>query len=277
MSYKFRNDTMRKDVSKNKKNKSIVKVYESIAEDISDMIKDREEDGKLKLVLVMGRPGMTKSYIVEKIVNKMKKRYGIGGGTLAGEINDKKTLFMTLQAHSKDFVIILNDGERYIKKQSKMVSLINNAIEDRGVRLLQWQEAGDKNLKKSHEVRKTLFDGIMPQENEFKKKFEYRGVIVIVGNVKKEQIFEPILKKSHFYYLNFSNKQIVELIKMGKEKFYKKCPDFIKDDIIKFMEEHEDITGLNYDFRMYSSMLDVRMKEPDPEKLTEKIYTKYFP
>jgi hypothetical protein len=205
--------------------------------------------GKAPAVIICGPPGTSKTYIVRRTFYfeglKPGSDYRIekGGGLSVSAVYD-------LLFENRNRILILDDFDTPLRNEDTVNML--KAITD----------SYDKRIL-SISREKRMSSGQNQESSETPTKFEYKGKLVIVTNLKKSEIDRALLSRAPAFEVSFNNKEIIEALQIMLEYINPNVSMEIKKEVLDYiLILHKKNPEIQIDFRAFKNSVDARVGNP---------------
>jgi len=236
-----------------KEDENPFKVYNDMINYIKMIIQ-----GKRNSLLISGKPGISKSYIVRRTLHfsglKPGKDYRIEKGGLGAYADLYNLLF-----YSRKKILVLDDFDSPLLNKD-MVNLIKAATDTYRNRIVSFSTMEQSGPKKEYAHPPTP------------KKFEYGGRMIIITNIPKEQLDTAIMSRVLFFEVKYSTEELMKIIQSFIQYIQPEVPERIKKEVFNYFSElYEKDKNIIIDFRNFSASIDVRMVFPNWKDHVKKI------
>jgi len=205
--------------------------------------------GKAPAVIICGPPGTSKTYIVRRTFYfeglKPGSDYRIekGGGLSVSSVYD-------LLFENRNRILILDDFDTPLRNEDTVNML--KAITD----------SYDKRIL-SISREKRMSSGKNQESSETPSKFEYKGKLIIIINLKKFEIDRALLSRAPAFEVSFNNKEIVEAIQSMLEYINPNVSIEIKKEVLDYiLLLYQKNPNIQIDFRSFKNSVDARIGNP---------------
>jgi len=205
--------------------------------------------GKAPAVIICGPPGTSKTYIVRRTFHfeglKPGSDYRIekGGGLSVAAVYD-------LLFENRNRILILDDFDTPLRNEDTINML--KAITD----------SYDKRIL-SISREKRMSSGQHQESSSSPSKFEYKGKLVIITNLKKSEIDRALLSRAPAFEVSFNNKDIIEALQIMLEYINPNVSMEIKKEVLDYiLILHKKNPEIQIDFRAFKNSVDARVGNP---------------
>lgn len=189
------------------------------------------------------RQKLSKSLTGKKHTKEHNKNIGKGGGLSIAAVYD--LLFET-----RNKILILDDFDTPLRNEDTVNML--KAITD----------SYDKRIL-SISREKRMNSGQNQGSSETPSKFEYKGKLVIVTNLKKSEIDRALLSRAPAFEVSFNNKEIIEALQIMLEYINPNVSMEIKKEVLDYiLILHKKNPEIQIDFRAFKNSVDARVGNP---------------
>jgi len=205
--------------------------------------------GKAPAVILCGPPGMSKTYIVRRTFHFEKLVPGKDYMIEKGSTLTLGAVYDLLYKH-RNRILVLDDFDTPLKNEDtvNMLKAITDSYEKRILSLPR---------------EKMMSRDDSGQVSSTPSKFEYKGKLIIITNLKKRDIDRALLSRAPAFEVNFDSKQILKSLE-GFMKFVSPEVNMkIKQEVLDYIlylyakNKHLDIN-----FRAFKCSVDARVGNP---------------
>ena len=220
-------------------------------------------DGPFPAVIICGPPGTSKTYIVRRTFYFMNlkpgKEYKIEKGATIGLID-----IFALLYRMKNGILVLDDFDTPLQNVDT-VNFLKSITDSYTRRVLSMPR-----------VTKISKDERGPEELDIPQKFEYKGKLIIVTNMERNQLDKALLSRCPSVEVKFSTQQIL----ISLEKMYKfvrpSVEMTIKKEVLDYMVKlYAKDKHIELNFRSYQNCVDARIVNPVDWKSLVKVILNY--
>lgn len=200
-------------------------------------------------LLVYGPPGTGKTFVVRRTLYLNNVKY-----TLVKGSETSITSFFTFLYENKNGVLVLDDFDTFLRDEAG-VNIIKGLLDSyprRTVSLIKYKE--DSRYSSSSFALETIPD-----------KFEFTGKLIIITNMKRQEIDPAILSRCYTVEVNFDAKQMLNIIEKMLVFIHPHIPMDVKREVFDYVAQV--VSSLNVpvhiDFRTIMSAIDLRIAYPE--------------
>jgi hypothetical protein len=205
--------------------------------------------GKAPAVIICGPPGTSKTYIVRRTFYfeglKPGSDYRIekGGGLSISAVYD-------LLYENRNRILILDDFDTPLRNEDTINML--KAITD----------SYDKRIL-SISREKRMSSGKDQESPETPSKFEYKGKLIIITNLQKNEIDRALLSRAPAFEVRFNNAEIVKALEVMLNYINPDVSIEIKREVLDYiLFLYKKNPKIQIDFRAFKNSVDARVGNP---------------
>jgi len=209
--------------------------------------------GKAASLIICGPPGMSKTYIVRRVLHFTKKKPGsqylIEKGSSA---TARDVYFMLFKARKK--LLILDDFDTPLK-DADMVNFLKAVTDTYEKRIISMPR------------EKVISSGQQQEMIDAPEKFEFEGKLIIITNLKKNQINSALLSRSPAIEINFDTKTVLSSIEKMLKFTSPSIEMSLKKEVYNYIVDlYKKDKSIKVDFRTFQSCIDARVGVPEDWK-----------
>jgi hypothetical protein len=212
-------------------------LYHKLISSIQNVI-----DSKFKSLVIYGPPGMSKTYIVKRTLFFNDLKPGIDFFIQKGSTSTLQDVYKMLFDARRD-ILILDDFDTPLRNPD-MVNFLKSIT-----------DSYFRTVVSLPQSRTMSSEG--DEEFDYPKRFEFRGKIIIITNLKKEQIDKALLSRCPALEVSFNSQEVVKALELLIKFMNPEMP--LKDKLIVFNYIKKRILkqpNIHVDFRTFKTALD---------------------
>jgi hypothetical protein len=218
--------------------------------------------GKLKSLIVYGKPGTGKTYVTKRTFhfNKLKpgKDYTIAKGSSLG-LSETYQLFYD----NKDKIIVLDDFDTPLKNND-MINMLKALTDSYKERVLSLPR--EKIMQTGQDLRAV----------EAPDKFVFNGKLIIITNLAREEIDRALLSRSPAVEVNFSTNEVIQNLEDMMKFIHPDISMEMKQEVLDYiLDLRKKDANIEIDFRAFQSAVEVRYCIPETWKEMIKVIVNY--
>lgn len=203
--------------------------------------------GKGIALIICGPPGMSKTYIVKRTLffQKLRPRvdYVVEKGSTLGLADAYYLLFV-----NRKKILILDDFDKPLQNED-MINFLKSITDSYEKRILS--------LPREERLELDQAGSAAPQ------KFEFKGKLIIITNLNRDQIDKALLSRAPAIEVNFNSKEILESLQELIDYINPKVPKKIKLEVYQYiLKLYKMDPHITLDFRVFVTSLDARIGNP---------------
>jgi len=221
--------------------------------DLIDAVETLLKSDHLNGVLVYGRPGTGKSYIVRRTLYFNNAKYVIfKGATLS-----MRDIIHILYEYNSGYVIVFDDFDTVLKDED-VINILKAAADSYKKRIITFPQAQSLS---SNDMQ--LWD--VPE------RFVFTSKIILITNKRKNEIPKAILSRFYPVEVDFPSDKIVKLIEKLIDYVAKELSREEKLKILEFLKQlKKECPSFEIDFRTFEAAVDLYKIKPNKWKETFK-------
>jgi len=221
--------------------------------DLIDAVETLLKSDHLNGVLVYGRPGTGKSYIVRRTLYFNNTKYVIfKGATLS-----MRDIVHILYQYNSDYVIVFDDFDTVLKDED-VINILKAAADSYEKRIITFPQA---QAVSSND--KQVWD--IPE------RFVFTSKVILITNKRKNEIPKAILSRFYPVEVDFPSEKIVKLIEKLIDYVAKELSREEKLKILEFLKQlRKQCPSFEIDFRTFEAAVDLYKIKPNKWKETFK-------
>jgi replication-associated recombination protein RarA len=219
--------------------------------------------GKANALILCGPPGMSKTYIVRRTLHfegyKPRADYNIESGSTLGLADTYALLY-----YNRKKILILDDFDTPLQDED-MINMLKSVSDTYSRRILSLPR------EKKLDTAKTGGEA-----TAVPAKFEFKGKLIIITNLKREQLNPALISRAPVYEVNFNAKQVFEAIKKMIRFISPGVPEKVKWEVHDFLAElYKKNPKITIDFRVFVNAIDARVGNPESWKEMTKVIVNF--
>jgi hypothetical protein len=219
--------------------------------------------GKAIALILCGPPGMSKTYLVRRTLHfaglKPRKDYVIEKGASMTMAD----VYSMLYYHRKK-IVILDDFDTPLQNP-EMVNMLKAITDSYDRRVLS--------MPKEKKMSGDEQQGVSPAAPT---KFEFKGKIIIVTNLRRNEINSALVSRAPTFEMNFNTKQILTSLEELLKYVGPSISMELKREVLDYISNlYEKDRTLVLDFRSFKSSVDARIGNPAMWKEMVKVIVNY--
>ena len=211
-------------------------------------------NGNQSALILCGPPGMSKSYMVRRVLHFSKKKpyydYIIQKGATA-TIDDVYQMLYD----AKDGILILDDFDTPLK-DSNMLNMLKSVTDTYIRRVI------------SRPKQKITAGSLQAEEvSDVPDRFVFNGKIILITNLLKKDIDLALRSRAPVLEVYFDTKTVIESLNHMLEFISPSAPLDLKEEVYQYiLSLYKDNPKINMDFRKFQSSVDARVGVPNEWK-----------
>lgn len=225
-----------------KKNDSKFSMYSNLINHITNVVK-----GPAPAFIICGPPGMSKTYIVRRTLHFLGLKPAIDYTILKGSSSNVIDIYEMLYYNRKK-ILILDDFDTPLRDES-IVNLLKGITDSYSNRIISLPRADPKSVDIKYQ-----------QYTSVPSKFEFKGKLIIITNMKKSEINPALVSRAPTFEVMYNTKQIINAIDKMMEYISPKISMDIKREVFNYITTlYKQYPKLIVTFRDYQACLDARI------------------
>ena len=205
--------------------------------------------GKAPAIILCGPPGMSKTYIVRRTFHFENlvpgKDFNIEKGSSLSTISTYDLLFK-----NRDKILVLDDFDTPLRNVDT-VNMLKAITDSYSKRIL------------SFPTERTMSRSDGGEESTSPRKFEYRGKLIIITNLKKSEIDRALLSRAPAFEVNFSPKIVLASIDKMMQFMNPAVSMEVKREVLNYIIKlYKKQPSISIDFRSFKNSVDARVGNP---------------
>lgn len=198
-------------------------------------------------ILIIGTPGVGKTKSVLEQIAAFKEDPEFKGTTLhlvTGKIATAREFYKTLHDNnSSDTIIVFDDVDDLLNKQSGAAQLIKAACTEKAIRHIGFK---DNEIKKDNK--------------DYKTEINFKSRIIFISNIPESKLEHALYSRLNPYEIDVTPMELFDYIKNNLSTCgSKRVPVKFKQEIIDFLEETDLIAdSKHFDFRIWDDLVLMR-------------------
>jgi hypothetical protein len=219
-------------------------------------------EGNAPAFIICGPPGMSKTYIVRRTLyfNDMLpgKDYTIVKGSALGMSEVYSLLYK-----NRNKILVLDDFDTPLGDEN-MVNMLKSITDSYSRRIISFPREALMRL------------GLEGEEPEAPDKFEFKGKILIITNLTRDQINRALVSRAPTFEVKFNTEEVVKMIEDFMRFIAPEVDMNIKKEVYQYiLELYKNDRELDLSFRGFKSSIDARIGNPFGWKEMVKIIVGY--
>lgn len=201
--------------------------------------------GKAPAVILCGPPGMSKTYIVRRTFHFSKlvpgKDYAIEKGSSLSVLSTYDLLYK-----NRNRILVLDDFDTPLRNEDT-VNLLKAITDSYDKRILSLP-------------REKMMSTQNQEAYQTPEKFEYKGKLIIITNLKKSEIDRALLSRAPAFEVNFNTKEVLNSLNDLIDFVNPSVPINIKVEVLNYiLELYRKNPKIQIDFRSFKNSIDARV------------------
>jgi len=210
--------------------------------------------GAFPATIICGKPGTSKTYMIKRTFHFMKLRPRIDYIIEKGASLDLQDIYSLLY-YTRNSILVLDDFDTPLQS-ADTINLLKSMTDSYKRRIISMP------MKRTYSTGQqgvTVLD--VPQ------KFEHKGKVIIVTNMKKHQIDKALLSRCPTLEVDFNSKEIVDALNKMYQFVSPGVDIEIKKEVLNYvLELYKKDPQIDINFRSYQNCVSSRMVDPDEWK-----------
>jgi hypothetical protein len=229
-----------------KPNFTMKETLNMVEDDVRMLMNCREKVNKPNLMILLGPAGLKKTTLVRETLRNMNVNYAYVRGEIKSPTTLYKLLFQHRDAREGKSVLVIDDSDQLIKKNSKFMSMLL-AITDKGNnRRISCLNNFDSDIKSTRNP-----------EGRYPQSFIFNGTIICISNLPITKLDQAFRSRAVINVIEASSEAVIDEVERDKENHYPEIEEVIKNRTIKFLREVVvNFPDYRIDFRTYQKALE---------------------
>jgi len=214
--------------------------------DLIDAIETLTTSDHLNGVLVYGRPGTGKSYVVRRTLyfNKVKHV------TFKGATMTLRDVIHILYKYNSGYVIVFDDFDTILKDED-VVNILKAAADSYKKRIITFPQAQFASTQGSS-------SWLVPE------RFVFTSKVILITNKQKKDIPKALLSRFYPVRIDFTSEKIVKIIEKLIDYVAPNVERNVKLEVLSFLKDvQKKCPSLEIDFRTFEAAIDLKLAKPD--------------
>lgn len=171
--------------------------------------------GSLRSLLIYGGPGTGKTYTIMKTIKEAGMTQGKEYVKLSGKASPL-SIYQTLFMYREGGLVVFDDLDSMWGNQDA-TNILKAALDTSPVREISWGSTNTINVSKmGDDEREELFQKIdqdimdKPEKVKFPSQFDFKGRVIFISNLKKEEFDSAIMSRSAKINMDLSPTEILQ-------------------------------------------------------------------
>jgi hypothetical protein len=239
---KYENENNEEMFRNQKEDENPFKIYQNLINYLNMLIKGNKKSNGM---LITGKPGLSKSYIVRRTLYFSNLKPGKDYIIEKGGANSFGSLYKLL-FHNRKMLIVLDDFDSPLNDPN-MSNLLKAATDHYPNKIITYVPDDSNGQKRDF--------AFPPLPN----KFRFEGKIIIITNKQKEEIEPALLNRLIVFEVKYSTKELIEIMNNFVKYIQPETNLKLKLEVIKYFKElFQKNKNIVIDFRTFDASIDVR-------------------